>query len=108
MHEGRTGMKTPLPGYGEDVMEKATFAGGCFWGVEHLFNEVPGVIEAVSGYTGGPRDNPTYEEVCSGTTRHAGAVEVTYGPAQGPYHALLNKFWDMHHPPKLNYQGPDH
>ncbi|HEY3193645.1 MAG TPA: peptide-methionine (S)-S-oxide reductase MsrA [Candidatus Dormibacteraeota bacterium] len=89
-------------------MEKATFAGGCFWGVEHLFNQIPGVIEAVSGYTGGSRDNPTYEQVCSGRTGHAEAVEVTYDPAKVTYEELLNAFWNMHDPTTLNYQGPDH
>src|SRR5437660_1815895 len=96
------------PGYAEDVMEKATFAGGCFWGVEHLFNEIPGVTDAVSGYTGGTRDNPTYEQVCSGRTGHAEAVEVTYDPAKVTYDQLLNAFWNMHDPTTLNYQGPDH
>jgi peptide-methionine (S)-S-oxide reductase len=89
-------------------MEKATFAGGCFWGVEHLFNEMPGVIDAVSGYTGGSRDNPTYEQVCSGRTGHAEAVEVTYDPAKVTYAELLNAFWNMHDPTTLNRQGPDH
>jgi peptide-methionine (S)-S-oxide reductase len=88
-------------------MEKATFAGGCFWGVEHLFNQVPGVTEAVSGFTGGTRDNPTYEQVCGGRTGHAEAVEVTYDPSKVTYKDLLNAFWNMHDPTTLNRQGPD-
>lgn len=88
-------------------MEKATFAGGCFWGVEHLLNEIPGVIEAVSGYSGGTRENPTYEQVCGGRTGHAEAVEVTYDPSKVTYGELLNAFWNMHDPTTLNRQGPD-
>jgi len=88
-------------------MAKATFAGGCFWGVEHLFNQVEGVSEAVSGYEGGTRQNPTYEQVCSGRTGHAEAVEVTYDPSKVSYETLLNLFWNMHDPTTLNRQGPD-
>jgi peptide-methionine (S)-S-oxide reductase len=94
--------------YAEYEMEKATFAGGCFWGIEHLFNEIPGVTDAVSGYAGGSLDNPTYEQVCSGRTGHAEAVEVTYDPAKVTYDDLLNAFWNMHDPTTMNRQGPDH
>src|SRR5258708_14265380 len=87
-------------------MEKATFAGGCFWGVEHLFNEIPGVIDAVSGYAGGTRDNPTYEQVCSRRTGHAEAVEVSFDPAKVTYAGLLNAFWNMHDPTTPNHHRP--
>ena len=87
--------------------EIATFAGGCFWGVQDLFNEVPGVIEAVSGYAGGHVDHPSYEQVCSGRTGHAESVQVTYDPSKVSYEQLLNAFWNMHDPTTRDRQGPD-
>jgi peptide-methionine (S)-S-oxide reductase len=88
-------------------MEKATFGAGCFWGVEHFFRDVPGVIAAVSGYAGGNADHPTYRQVCSGTTNHAEVVEVTFDPAKVSYEKLVDLFFKMHNPMTLNRQGPD-
>lgn len=85
----------------------ATFAGGCFWGVEHLFRQHPGVLEAVSGYMGGHVKNVTYKEVCSGLTGHAEVVQVTYDPAQVTFKELLHFFWEIHDPTTLDRQGPD-
>lgn len=87
--------------------EKATFAAGCFWGVEHAFRQTPGVLAAYSGYTGGRTENPTYEQVCGGRTEHAEAVEVEFDPAQVSYGQLLEQFWGLHNPTTLNRQGPD-
>ena len=89
-------------------MKKATFGAGCFWGVEALFRKVPGVVEVVSGYTGGTLVNPTYEDVCNSETGHAEAVEVTYDPEKVSYERLLEVFWMNHNPTTPNQQGPDH
>ena len=83
------------------------FGAGCFWGVEYNFNKVEGVNEAVSGYSGGKVDNPTYEQVCTNTTDHAEVVLVDYDPNVVSYDKLLQVFWEKHDPTTLNRQGPD-
>ena len=88
-------------------MAKATFGAGCFWGVEAAFRRLNGVNEAFSGYAGGDKDNPTYEEVCTGRTGHAEVVEVDYDPDKITYLELLDTFWAVHDPTTLNRQGPD-
>jgi peptide-methionine (S)-S-oxide reductase len=88
-------------------MAKATFAAGCFWGVEEAFREIPGVISTAVGYTGGTLKNPTYQDVCSGRTGHAEALEMEFDPARVSYLELLAMFWKSHDPTTLNRQGPD-
>ena len=87
--------------------QTASFAAGCFWGVEARFRETPGVLDAVSGYMGGHASNPTYKHVCTGDTGHAETVQVTFDDEQVSYSELLDLFFEMHNPTTLNRQGPD-
>jgi peptide-methionine (S)-S-oxide reductase len=87
--------------------EIATFGAGCFWGVEAAFSKVPGVIEVVSGYSGGRTENPTYKDVCTDETGHAEVVQVTFDPAKVSFERLLEVFWGIHDPTQVNRQGPD-
>jgi peptide-methionine (S)-S-oxide reductase len=88
-------------------MAKATFAAGCFWGVEDTFRQVRSITDATVGYTGGTTKDPSYENVCTGRTGHAEAVEVEFDPQQVSYRELLAVFFQNHNPTTLNRQGPD-
>jgi peptide-methionine (S)-S-oxide reductase len=88
-------------------LEKATFAAGCFWGVERAFRQIDGITDASCGYTGGHYENPSYQDVCSGQTGHAEAVELTFDADRISYKELLEAFWQMHDATTPDRQGPD-
>ena len=111
LHFGRAGAAEPAvdePAAGRHT-ETAVFAGGCFWGVQGVFQHVKGVANAVSGYSGGKKETAHYEEVGTGVTGHAESVEVTFDPTQVSYGTLLQVYFSVaHNPTQLNFQGPDH
>ena len=91
----------------ESGLEIATFAAGCFWGVEDAFMKTKGVKSTKVGYTGGSLTNPTYEDVCTDRTGHAEAIQIMYDPKEISYKELLELFWSIHNPTTKNRQGPD-
>ncbi|MBM4112780.1 MAG: bifunctional methionine sulfoxide reductase B/A protein [Phycisphaerae bacterium] len=105
--DGAKGAPAGAKGAAESATETAYFAGGCFWGIEHVFSKCPGVLDAKSGYMNGTSENPTYEQVCGKKTGHAEAVMVVFDPKKVTYRQLLEGFFLMHDPTELNRQGPD-
>ena len=92
----------------ETKLQSACFGAGCFWGVEELFRQVPGVVETAVGFMGGTKKDPSYDNVCSEDTGHAEVVYLKYDPSKVSYEKLLKLFWDNHNPTTMNRQGPDY
>jgi len=91
----------------QSKLETATFAAGCFWGVQHILDRIPGVKSTRVGYTGGHTQDPNYRDVCNGDTGHAEAVEIEFDPSVVSFETLLDYFWRLHDPTQVNRQGPD-
>ena len=104
---GSVGSPAPSPDARHDGAQVATFAAGCFWGVEAAFREIEGVIDTRVGYTGGQTPHPSYKQVCGRRTGHAEAVEVLFDPTEVSYDRLLQTFWKIHNPTTRNRQGWD-
>lgn len=105
MSAGRS--QTKIMQNSTNLTETATLGGGCFWCLEAIFQMLPGVKSVASGYAGGTKANPTYQEVCTGTTGHAEVIQIQFNPQLISYEKILDTFWDVHDPTTMNRQGPD-
>ena len=102
-----SGPQQSASAFQEAVNQTAYFAGGCFWGTEHLVEALDGVVSVRSGYMGGRKDDPTYEEICTGRTGHAETVEVVFDPSKTDYRTVAKYFFEIHDPTQMDRQGPD-